>query len=269
MTTRRIVSVGADDDIALAVRLMRWARVRHLPVLRDGALVGVFTERDYLRYRAETGGTGALDPVDRFMSTPVTTVSPDDPATAASALMLSGHIGCLPVVDEGALVGLVTVNDLLAADVRAIAPRIELDGPVSRVMARNPVVVHPHLPLLDVVALMAEHGFRHIPVTDNDGRLVGIVSDRDVRTAIGDPDEALRREFTELEELTVSSVMTAPAESVADDASLATVADTLTRSGVGALPVVDRRGRVTGIVSYVDLVRALTDLARSNERSNS
>jgi acetoin utilization protein AcuB len=159
-------------------------------------------------------------------------------------------------------------TDTLTPNVRAAAPHIELDGPVAQVMVRNPVVVQPHQPLLEAVALMAEHGFRHVPVTDSENRLVGMISDRDVRTAIGDPAEALRRGLTEIEELKVSGVMTTPAESVRDDVTLSAVADQLARSSVGALPVVDRTGRVTGIVSYVDVVRALVEIARSNQRKS-
>jgi CBS domain-containing protein len=265
MNTRRLVSVAPDDDVAFAARLMTWARVRHLPVLRGPTLVGVFTERDYLRYRAETGGEGALDPVGNFMSAPAETVAPEDPAATASALLLSRGIGCLPVMSDDELVGIVTANDLLAAEVRAAAPGVTLEGPVSRIMVRHPVVVHPHEPLLEAVALMVEHGIRHVPVTDDHGRLVGMISDRDVRTAIGDPNEALHRELTELEELTVSGVMTVPADSVTDELPLPAAADKLVDAGVGALPVTDRAGRVVGIVSYVDVVRVLLELARARQ----
>lgn len=263
MKTRRIVSVKPDDDVAFAARLMSWAGVRHLPVVKGRAVVGVFSERDYLRYRAETGGQGALDPVSRFMASPAETISPDDPVAAASALMLSRRLGCLPVVADGQLVGMVTVNDLMAVDVRAAAPRLDLDTPISRVMSPSPVVVHPYEPLLEAVALMRQRGIRHVPVTDADGRLVGMVSDRDVRAAIGDPAEAFRSERTEIEEMLVSTVMTSPAESVGEDAPLSAVAARLTHESIGALPVVDRTNRITGVVSYVDIVKVLLELAAS------
>ena len=261
MTTRRLVSVKPDDDVAFAARLMNWAGVRHMPVVKGRTVVGVFTERDYLRYRAETGGQGAFDPVSRFMASPAETIAPDDPITAASALMLSRRFGCLPVVADGQLVGIITATDLMAADVRAATPHLSLDTPIARVMTPSPVVVHPHEPLLEAIALMAQRAVRHVPVTDAEGRLVGMVTDRDVRAAIGDPADALREERTEVEELLVSTVMTSPAESVGGDATLSAVAERLTREPIGALPVIDRDGRVTGIVSYIDIVRALLDLA--------
>jgi acetoin utilization protein AcuB len=265
MNTRRLVSVKPDDDIALAARLMSQAGVRHLPVVDGRAVVGVFTERDYLRYRAETGGEGALDPVSRFMSAPAETVSPDDPVAAAGALLLSRRLGCLPVVASGRLVGILTVNDLLADDVRTALPPVDLDGPISTVMVRGPHVVRPDEPLLEAVALMTEYGIRHVPVVDGQGRLVGMISDRDVRTAVGDPVAALRSERVGIDELRVAGVMTTRPASVPEETPLSSVAERMEHQMIGALPVVDRKGRVTGIVSYVDLVRVLLDLARSRQ----
>jgi CBS domain-containing protein len=268
MTTRQVVSVKPDDDVAVAARLMKWAGVRHLPVVEGQAVVGVFTERDYLRYRAETGGEGGLDPVKRFMTSPAETISPDDPAAAASALMLSRRLGCLPVIAEGELVGIVSVNDLLAADVRAAAPRLELDSPIARVMSPNPVAVQPNQRLLEAVTLMAERGLRCLPVADQEGRLLGMVSDREVRAVVGDPAKALRRALADRDELLVSTVMTSPAASVPEDAPLSDVAARLAREPIGALPVIDRMGRVAGMVSYVDIVRALLEVRASRPAEN-
>jgi CBS domain-containing protein len=283
MNTRRVVSLKPEDDIAFAARLMSWAGVRHLPVLRGGEVVGVFSQRDYLRCREEAeearrsaargngherdhnGGDGdGLDggayEVRRFMSSPAITVSPEEPAVAASALLLARRIGCLPVVEDGALVGIVTASDLLGAEVRAAAPSVEAHIPVARAMTRDPVAVRAYQPLLEAVALMAERGFRHVPVVDAEHRLVGMISDRDVRTAIGDPSEALQLELTELEEMKVSSVMSIPGERVRGDAPLSDVAHRLAHGTVGAYPVVDAQDRLIGLVSYVDVIRVLLDL---------
>jgi len=283
MNTRRVVTLKPDDDIAFAGRLMSWAGVRHLPVLRGGEVVGVLSQRDYLRCREEAeearrahghgrgnghdreaGDGGGLDggayEVRRFMSSPAITVSPDEPAVAASALLLARRIGCLPVVEDGALVGIVTTSDLLGAEVRAAAPSVEAHIPVARAMTRDPVAVRAHQPLLEAVALMAERGFRHVPVVDSEHRLVGMISDRDVRTAIGDPSEALQMELTELEEMKVSSVMSVPGERIRGDAPLSEVAHRLAHGTVGAYPVVDAHERLIGLVSYVDVIRVLLDL---------
>lgn len=256
MRTRNVLSVRADDDIALAGQLMRWGSVRHLPVLDHGAVVGVFSERDLLRYRAETGGLGGCDPVRRFMSTPADVVSPDDEAAVAMGLMLAGKRGCLPVVDRHRLVGLLTVTDLLGRDFAAAAAWCRKGGgPTAKsVMTFVPVTVAPGQPLAEAIGLMIDYGVRHLPVVE-DGQVVGVLSDRDVRAAVGDPREMLTQERPGLEALDVRSVMTEDVLIVGEDASLAEVAQKLVDSRVGALPVVDRQGTLVGIVSYLDVLR--------------
>lgn len=265
MNTQRIVSVRPDDDVAFAGRMMTWAGVRHLPVIEKNQLVGIFTERDFLHYRADTGGEGQLDPVRAFMKGPVLTISPDDSGAAASALMLTNRIGCLPVVEGKRVVGIVTASDLLAAEVRAAAPAPSVDMPISRVMTPRPITVRENQPLVEAICLMADHHFRHVPVTDAHGTLVGMISDRDVRTAIGDPNEAIHSELTEVEALPISTVMTTPAASVRSDATLAVCARRLSTEAIGALVVVDHTNHVVGMLSCVDVMRALLDLAENSK----
>ena len=257
MRTRNVLSVRADDDIALAAQLMRWGNVRHLPVLEHGKVVGVFSEHDLLRYRADTGGQGGLDPVRRFMSTPADVVSPDDEVAKAMGLMLATKIGCLPVVENHHLVGVLTVTDLLGRSFAAAAAGARAGGGLTatRAMTFVPVTVSPGQPLLEAIGLMVDYGVRHLPVLE-DGQVVGILSDRDVRTAVGDPREALAQGREGLEALEVGSVMTDDVIVVQGDANLAEVAQKFLDSQVGAIPVVDDNGNLLGIISYLDLIRA-------------
>jgi CBS domain-containing protein len=260
MKTRNLVSVRPEDDLAMAMQIMRWAGVRHLPVVSRHQVVGVFTERDFLRYQAETGGNGSGEPVRRFMSAPAEVVSPEDDLVRAAAVMVARGVSCLPVVEDGELVGMLTTTDLVGLPIAAAAavqpgaePRVEV------AMRRDPATVAPHSPLLEAVGIMVDRGVRHIPVVDDDRRVIGIISDRDVRTAIGDPLEALHGDLPELEELRVAGVMTTHVTTVSESASLAEVAHHFMDERIGALPVVDDRQRLVGIVSYVDVIRALQE----------
>jgi CBS domain-containing protein len=257
MRTRNLVSVRADDDLAVAAQIMRWAGVRHLPVLDDGTVVGVLTERDLLRHRAEAGREDG-DPVRSYMTAPPELIGPDDDVASACAQLVARRIGCLPVVDGGRLIGIVTTTDVVGSQISAglrappaIAARVEL------AMKRDPPTVASYAPLLEAVGIMVDRDVRHVLVVDDARRVVGIVSDRDVRTAIGDPLEALRQELTELEELKVTGVMTTDVITVREDMPLSDVARLFVDERVGALPVTDAKGRVVGIVSYVDVIRAL------------
>jgi acetoin utilization protein AcuB len=259
MRTRNLVSVRPDDDLAVAAQIMRWAGVRHLPVLEGTEVVGVLTERDLLRHRAEAGSRDDAELLVRtFMTRPPETIGPDEDVAAACAMMVARRIGCLPVVDGGKLVGIVTTTDLLGSQLAArLAPSPATITRVEVAMKREPPTVAAYAPLLEAVGIMVDRDVRHVVVIDEHQRVVGIVTDRDVRTAIGDPLEALRQELTELEELKVAGVMTTDVLTVRDDARLSDVARQFVDERVGALPVVDARGRLVGIVSYVDVIRAL------------
>ena len=258
MRTRNLVSVRPDDELAVAAQIMRWAGVRHLPVLEGTEVVGVLTERDLLRHRAEAGGRGEGDLVRSFMTRPAEVITPDEEVAAACGVMVARRIGCLPVVDGGRLVGIVTTTDLLGSQLAAsLAPSPATITRVEVAMKRDPATVPAYAPLLEAVGIMVDRDVRHVLVVDERHHVVGIVSDRDVRTAIGDPLEALRQELTELEELKVGTVMTTDVITVRDDARLSDVARQFVDERVGALPVVDAKGRLVGLVSYVDVIRAL------------
>jgi CBS domain-containing protein len=118
--TRDLVTVRAADDVALAESLLRLGGIRHLPVVSEGKLVGLVTQRDVLR-SGESGRPAARDvPVSEVMTREVVTVRPTTSLAQAARTLLERKFGCLPVCDEeGRLVGIVTEADFVrfAADV--------------------------------------------------------------------------------------------------------------------------------------------------------
>jgi acetoin utilization protein AcuB len=111
---RAPVTAREDDDLALILQIMRWAEVRHLPIVRGDALLGVVSERDVLRRLAELGRErGSREKAGAVMSSPAITIGPDDPIDAAVELILRRRIGCVPVVERSGLLGIVTRSDLL------------------------------------------------------------------------------------------------------------------------------------------------------------
>src|SRR2546423_10989642 len=159
MRTRNLVSVRPEDDLAVAAQIMRWAGVRHLPVLEGTEVVGVLTERDLLRHRAEAGGQKEGDLVRTFMTRPAEVISPDDDVAAACALLVARKIGCLPVVDGGKLVGIVTTTDLLGSQLAAsLSPSPATITRAEGAMKRDPATVPPYAPLLEAAGVMGRRG---------------------------------------------------------------------------------------------------------------
>jgi acetoin utilization protein AcuB len=163
------------------------------------------------------------------------------------------------VVERGDLVGLVTATDMLTARARE-AQEEPTGGPtVADVMSRSPTTVHPDDYLLDAAARMQELGIRHLPVVDGDGRVLGMLSDRDVRTAVGDPARVLSaRHAAAVDLLRVRGAMSEPAITCTLDQGCREIGRLFADRGLGAMPVLDEQGALVGIVSYIDVLRVLT-----------
>jgi CBS domain-containing protein len=116
------VTLKPDDTLALANDVISLGRIRHIPVVEDGKLRGMLTERDLMGAAAtqifglkQSSKAALLKSVliRDVMKKRVVTVAPDTPIKDAAHLLADKKIGCLPVVSEGTLVGLVTTTDIL------------------------------------------------------------------------------------------------------------------------------------------------------------
>jgi acetoin utilization protein AcuB len=129
---------------------------------------------------------------------------------------------------------------------------------VSEWMTPAPVTVAPSTPIPKVQELMVHRRIRHLPVVE-DGRLVGIITDRDVRTVQPSPATSLavREMHYLLDRLTVRAVMTRPVLTVAPHESLAEAVRLMLENRIGGLPVTEGE-RLVGILTEVDLLRAFS-----------
>ena len=119
---KEVATLGIEDELSLANDIMRLGRIRHLPVVSGETLVGIVSERDLFRSSlAQALGYGNKDTrevmktlhIKDVMVKQVTTVSPDTELKDAVALMAERKIGCLPVVQDDKLLGLITETDVL------------------------------------------------------------------------------------------------------------------------------------------------------------
>jgi acetoin utilization protein AcuB len=102
-----------------AYQLMSKHGIRHLPVVHEGRICGILSERDILEYRAKTAFRDDWwrAPVSAAMVAPPQTAGPDDSLTEIAGRLARAKIGAMPIVERGALIGLVTVTDVLEAEV--------------------------------------------------------------------------------------------------------------------------------------------------------
>ncbi len=121
--TTAVKTLGRNDQLSIADDVMHAERIRHLPVLDEGGqLCGIVSQRDMFRGAlAAVLGYGKVAQhkllatlvVKEVMSTDVITIAPEATIGEAVAVMLERKIGCLPVLDDGRLVGILTETDLI------------------------------------------------------------------------------------------------------------------------------------------------------------
>ncbi len=252
LMTREVLQVGREASLDEAMERMDTGDVRHLPVVEDGRVVGMLSERDLLEV------TGWLPPrvrevldapsgtVGDFMHSPVVSVSPQDSIVTASLRLLEWKIGCLPVLDDGVLVGLVSESDVLGAYVRACRnksiPR-DMDPDVEEYMTTEIELADHGMEADEALEICRSKQIRHLPIQEDD-ELMGIVSDRDLRLLVGRG----QLEGTKLGDLPLKELVTAECGT-----RLSNAAALLVHHRIGALPVVEGR-RLLGLVSSADVL---------------
>jgi len=110
--TRHVFTLKAAKRVLIAKEIMDWAHIRHVPVVDEkGALVGMVSQKDVLR--ASLCSADQAIELGEIMKPPLRTIAPGATLRDAARLMSDHKIGCLPVVDDGRLVGVISEHDLL------------------------------------------------------------------------------------------------------------------------------------------------------------
>ena len=139
---------------------------------------------------------------------------------------------------------------------------------VREVMSKDPITIDPEAPIATAIAVMRDKGVRHLPVVDDARRLLGMISDRDLRDAMFAPAFAehlslvarrrLRGLSATLEGLRVKDVMTWDAVTTKPEASFAQAAAVMFEGRFGSLPVMEK-DELVGIITERDVLRALAE----------
>ena len=108
-----VLVIEESEPVLTAVETMLEKNVGALVVTRDGAVAGIFTERDYFRRITVQPHPNRLVPVKEVMSAPVIYVTPETPVQECMALMTQCRIRYLPVIDGEVLAGIVSIGDLV------------------------------------------------------------------------------------------------------------------------------------------------------------
>jgi len=124
-----VTSLPSSARLLDAGLLLRAGRIRHIPIIDDGQLVGILSDRDIQRCtpsmltRVSAEEYNAIfedTPVWKVMTREPQHISPDASLHAAAALLHSDKLGCLPVVENGQVIGIITKDDMLGALMRML-----------------------------------------------------------------------------------------------------------------------------------------------------
>jgi CBS domain-containing protein len=120
-----IHAITPDEPVLDAIKRMAEHGIGALLVMRGNELVGIVSERDYARKVILKGRSSAATPVAEIMGTPLLTVGPGDTVETCMRLCTDQRVRYLPVVDDGKLVGLVSLGDLVKAVIDEQSQQIE------------------------------------------------------------------------------------------------------------------------------------------------
>ena len=134
---------------------------------------------------------------------------------------------------------------------------------VSRSMTQKLITILPETRVFEAQEKMSQHRIRHLPVVTPDGRLIGIVTDRDIRSAL--PYSLIKDPTSDVEadknrDLQAKEIMTADPKTISPHNTIQDALLLIQELRVGALPVVDSDGQLKGIISVRDLLRAFINV---------
>ncbi len=267
---RNVVKVRPKDNLLQVQGFLQKYEVSRVLVTDDAKPLGIITRKDVIRYLLEDTSDRNLDQIRSAEVMTKNLVTLPDSATVANSasLMIENGISSIIVVNQqGKLAGLVTKTDIcLYYGSRAWGLH-----KVREWMTRNPVYVKGATSIFKVAALMQQHKISRVLVQNT--KLEGIVTVSDLVAAnvVFNPKRAIDAKKpifikgmivrpTTIILISARDVMTANPVTVGIDDDLASAAKLMTTHGISGFPVVDKKGRLAGVVTKTDIARAVAKM---------
>ncbi|HUW18008.1 MAG TPA: CBS domain-containing protein [Sedimentisphaerales bacterium] len=274
---------------------------------RKPYFVGVVSQRDVLRLNspdAEGTGKGKIDQralhqlLVQIVAHKPKSVSLRTPVQDVITTMTSNRIDMVPVLDDGDLVGIITTTDLmklflrLNEVVRRLCPELEKGGPpvdtasassteaktlfswafrkVQEIMTEQVICLGPQDDLASAIKVLRTEELRHLPITDEQGKFAGLVSDRDILRNLPfagrrppSPAKKFREDLfaadpgTTSLQLPLKSIMVRKVSHILPTCSVSDAAHILVEKKISCLPVIDEQKKLRGMITVTDLMREL------------
>jgi len=272
--TRNVVYVEVPGNREHLLELMDKHGVMGLPVVKKGTkeVVGIVTRTDLMQKPDE-------EQIAMLMTRDPIVTTPDADITDVTKILLDKNIRRLPVVENGELVGIVTVADIVW---KAIS-RMNIDKPIKPYVQKKITAVWEGTPLPVAYIVMRLADVQALPVLGNEGQLVGIITDTDFISLSEVVDESKVSEVSAASEGTkwswdastyiyiakkklklpkklVSEVMVTNVIKVAEQISVSECAKMMRKYDIDQFPVVNAKGDLVGMITDVNLLKALLEI---------
>ena len=265
-----VVTVAPSTPIIDVIRIMTKEEFRRLPVINPATreLEGIVAARDIVDYlgggrkfeiieRKYDGNflPAVYAPVEAIMSKKAVSVRTTGRIGQAINLMIKRGVGGIPVVDRKKRVwAIVTERDLLHLFSKKLTGK-----KIEEIMSKDVATISPDATLRIASRKMIREGFRRLPIVE-DKKLIGIVTVRDIVRFFGTGEVYKNLKSGAIEpvlDMLVHRIGTRGLVTVAADLDVAEAARLMIRRGVGALPVLDEKKRIVGIVTERDLLKMI------------
>jgi CBS domain-containing protein len=244
-------TVTTDSTIANALSVMKETKYQDLPVLENGAYVGVVSYSSILRKKSVS-----LDAKVKNLIRSIQTASLDMQITKIAEMFISNNCRQIPIVNGKKIVGVVLRNRIIdiVNDIKALK-----EIKVWEIMTNPVEAVKAHDLMDEALELMIREDIRTLPVIDDNDRVIGVVGMREIidnnwkkdNKTIGDLEKSSRSQIT------VESIATTSAKTVEWDADVAEAVSIMVDNGFSTLPVIESSGLV-GVITEYDVLELIS-----------
>jgi len=252
--SNEVATICPDEIVISAAKIMSDKKISCLVVMDHANVVGIITETDVLRRVGDKGKDIYRAKLDRIMSSPVESVSPDLSVLEASKIMGARHIKRLPILNNEKLVGIVTQTDLIRA-----LTSYGLWRDISEIMSRDIAGIQRDATVAEAAEIMTSRKISCIIAMDGDDA-VGVLTEKDLLGRV----VALQRDpaNTRIEE-----VMSSPVTSVPPTLSVFSASKVMEEMNIRRL-VIMKNNHLCGVITQTDIFMAVRNKLQTEEQKS-
>ena len=246
ISTENVVSVPPNTPVSQAIRIMQTKNISCIVIMDGNRPIGIFTERNVVRFTVHRGGEFDDCEIRDLMSSPVLTADKDTEIYTAFNLIETHDIRHLVVVDhENRVIGVVTQSDMI--EHFGFEYFVEFKK-VSEIMTKILFTISKDITVYQALMEMANKSISCLIVAQDDSPL-GILTERDVGKLLVD--------YTNVSELKVEEVMSSPVQTASPDTSVHDVARIMQQENIRRVVVIDKGGKIVGLTTQSDIIKGL------------